>query len=103
MATVAVDLDLLNELFDNQKKLDNVLDSMFDEAPLLSSSKSVSDHAPEVSAQKGGQDLVGFNSNEDMSFNFEDESVDQNNRKIIYYVAVAAEVSAIAYGLSYFT
>ena len=101
MTTVAVDLDLLNELIDNQKKLDDVLDSMFDEALFLSSSKSVSDHAPEVSTQKGRQDLVGFNSNEDMSFNFEDESVDQKNRKIIYYVAMAAEVSAIAYGLSY--
>ena len=102
MTTVAVDLDLLNELIDNQKKLDDVLDSMFDEAPFLSNSKSVSDHAPGVSTQKGRQDLVGFNSNEDMSFNFEDESVDQKNRKIIYYVAMAAEVSAIAYGLSYF-
>ncbi len=31
MTTAAIDVDLLNELFDNQKKLDDVFNSMFDD------------------------------------------------------------------------
>ena len=105
MTTVAVDLDVLNELFDNQKKLDDVFDSMFDEDPFSGSSTSFSDHAePGASTQKGGQGSVSFDPNEDLPYYSDDKLFEQKNRSIFSLVApVAVEVAAIYYGFSYFT
>ena len=100
MTTAAIDLDALNELFDNQNKLDDVFSSIFDEDSFLSSSMSFNDHALGSSGQKGNQDL---NSNEDLSFNTEDKTFVQKKRNITYFVMpVVVEIVAISYGIMYF-
>ena len=104
MSTVAVDMDVLNELFDNQKKLDDVLNSLFDEDPFLSSPKSSSNNAYGVSSQMDSLDEGDIFSSEDFSYDdYEDYSADKKSRNIMFYGAVAVEIAAITYGILHFT
>lgn len=98
MTAAAIDLDTLNELFDNQKKLDDVLNSMFDDETFLSS-LSYSDQAPEPKGQKSHQ---SFQANEDWSYDSDEFSV-KKSRGVTYFVIVAVEIVAISYGILHFT
>ena len=100
MTTAVIDLDALNELFENQNKLDDVFNSIFDEDFFLSSSKSSNDHALGNSAQKGSQDL---NSNENFSFNAEDKTFVQQKLSITNFVMpVVVEIVIVSYCIMYF-
>lgn len=93
---IELDLDLLNELFDNQKKLDDLL---IDDDSFLGSSMSFSDHGF-GSDQNDSLDIVDLH--EDLALDSEEVALDQGNQKIMYfYVPMALEVVAIVYGLMY--
>ena len=101
MTSAAVDLDALNELFENQNKLDDIFNSIFDEDSFLSSSMLSNDHELESRDQKGSQDL---NSNEDLSFNAEDRTFVQIKKSITYFIMpVVVEIVAVSYYIIYFT
>ncbi len=96
MTTAALDLDALNNLLDNQKKLDDVFSSIFDDDNFLSSSifdeKEFEDNDQEYS-----QDLY---TNEDLSFNTEDKDFFHNKRSLTnFLIPVVLEVGVIYYCL----
>ncbi len=92
MATVAIDLDMLNELFVNQKNLDDIFNDDF----FLDSSMSIEDHSSETSTSK---DYLDIQFNKHMSSNSENTYY----RYIIkLIVPVILEVTAISYGIMYF-
>ena len=92
-AALQIDLDVLDELFANQKKLDDIL--LFDDDFLIDSSMSLND-------QSDSQDLETPYPNEDLSFNSGDNLSDwKNHRKTS--VIVIGEVIVMYYGFMYFT
>ncbi|NOQ14165.1 MAG: hypothetical protein GQ583_06770 [Methyloprofundus sp.] len=92
MTTAAIDIDVLDELFENQKKLDDVLNSFFDDDSFLSSSIPVDDN------------VSGSNSVEDFSLSSDDNILDQKSRNISYLIVpLILEIAAIYYGVTYFT
>jgi hypothetical protein len=96
MATVAIDIDILNELFDNQKNLDDILNDDF----FLESSILVEDQASETSDLKDDLDIQF---NKDISFNSESKYFLQGSRRIFrLLVPVILEVAVIFYCVSYF-
>lgn len=95
MTAIAIDLDMLNELLDNQKKLDDVFDSMFDDDPFLSTTASNS-HARQNNTQKSKQ---SFDSSKDFSFNMQEK--DQGLARIV--IPVVIEIAVICYGIFYFS
>lgn len=108
-AALTANLDLLNELFDNQKKLDDIFfddeSSLFDEQIVPKISMIVNDHAFGVGFQNSSQDSVESHSNEDLSFNFEDKFYDQKVQKTTSYVvpAMVLEIAVISYCIINFT
>ena len=101
MTTAAIDLNALNDLFENQNKLDDVFNSIFDDDSFVSSSLSSSDHSPESNAQKDSSDLDLY---EDFSFYAEDKTYGQNMPGIMRVVIpVVLEIIAFSYGIMYFT
>ena len=97
--SIELDLDLLNELFDNQKKLDDLL---LDDDSFLGSSMSFSDGVFGTSDQDDNLDIVDFRSSEGLSLDSGDVTLEQGSQKIMYfYVPMAIEVVAIVYGLMY--
>lgn len=97
MTTVAIDSDMLSELFDNQKNLDDIFnDDFFLNGPMITG-----DNVSETSTLKDDIDILY---NNDMSSNFENKHFLQNNRRIFNLLApVILEVTVIAYCISYFT
>lgn len=89
-AALQIDLDVLNELFANQKKLDDIL--LFDDDFLIDSSMSLND----------SQDLENLHPNEDLSFNSEDNLSDWKNRSKTSAIVIG-EVIVMYYGFMHFT
>ena len=101
MTTAAIDLDILNELFDNQKKLDDIFSSMFDDDSFLSSSSSLDDQTFGNSAQKGSHER---SSKDDWSFITEDKTFVQKSRGIFYFIMpLMLEIAVIFYGIMHFS
>ena len=100
MTTATIDIDTLNDLFENQKKLDDIFSSIFDDDSFLSSSVTYDDQPTGSSGQKSSQDL---HSNEDLSLYAEDKTFVQKKRSITYLVMpVVVEITVIYYGMMYF-
>jgi len=97
MATAAIDANMLNELFDNQKNLDDIFnDDFFLDGPMITG-----DVSSETSILK---EELEFNSNKDMSFNSVNKYFLKDRRLIItLLVPVILEVAAIFFCISYFT
>ncbi len=88
MSAATLDLDLLNELFDNQKKLDDILS---DDFSIFKSSSSTSDYSFEIDDQKRDQDLA-------------DLSYDKKSRNITSLILpMVVEIAVITYALMYFS
>ena len=101
MTSAVIDLDALNDLFENQNKLDDIFNSIFDEDSFLSNSMSLDDHPSGSMAQEDNQD---FYSNDDFSFYAKDKTSVQNIRGIMHVaIPVAIEIVAVSYGIMYFT
>ena len=77
MTTLAIDLDELDQLCENQKKLDDLFDSLWDDDPVMSTSAPVIEHT-QVSAQN-----------------------DHTLRNLM--LPVLLEIAAIYYGFVHFT
>jgi len=99
MTTAAIDIDILDELFENQKKLDDVLNSFFDDDSFLASLDD--DNVSETSPQK---DSFTFQADKDFSLDSDDQFLDQESRSIFrIIVPLVVEVAAIYYSVTYFT
>lgn len=123
MATaVQLDLDLLNELFDNQKLLDNGSmnankTSIFDdddlfntpiieveEDPFLKDSLSFSDPSLGIGNKHEGLDLADFQTSQDLSFDFDDEMFESKRKNLLTIVVpVIMEIAVISCGIIYFS
>jgi len=89
MITAAIDTNILNDLLDNQKKLDDVFDSIFDEDPFLDSSPTSAKYAV-------------FDDNEYASFNDSDEVNIQSKQRIITFILpVVLEIAVLYYGITF--
>jgi hypothetical protein len=88
---VTIDLDLLNDLFENQKKLDDAFNSVFDDDSFLSDLKGIDTNTPSSSAQQKNQARS-------------DTFVVPESRGMLHMlVPVALEIALICYGISYFS
>ena len=102
MTTAAIDLDTLDKLFDNQKKLDDVFDSMFDEDPFLSSPTPFSDYAKKENdrAQAASESLQSY---QELTIPVEKTTFSQRAKNFAYFVLPVIELAAIYYGIGYFS
>jgi len=92
MTSTTIDLDALNDLFENQKKLDDIFSSFFDEDSALSTTLS--------NEQKSTNNLY---SNDDFSFNPTDKTTVKTKQNIVYFVLpVVLEIAALYYGIIFF-
>jgi len=98
MTAAAIDLDTLNELFDNQKKLDDIFGSLFDDDSCLTASSY-----DEPTPRRSGQTSSSASYSRDSStFNTADEFT-QDSRSILSLVMpVAVEIAVMYYGIMYF-
>jgi len=97
--SIELDLDLLNELFDNQKKLDDLL---LDDESFLGDSMSFGNGSSGGSDLDESLNIVDFSSHSSSPFDSEDLALDQSKQKVMYfYVPMVLEVVAIVYGLMY--
>jgi len=99
MTADAIDLDMLDKLFDNQKNLDNIFSSIFDDEPVSASSQPSDEPIFDGGSWENDQ---GFHFDENASFDT-DETYVREKRNIAYsIVPVVLEIVAIYYGISYF-
>ena len=99
MTAEAIDLNMLNKLFDNQKNLDDVFSSIFDDDPNIYSPQPSDEPIFDGGSWENDQD---FHFNENASFDT-DETYVREKRNIAYsIVPVVLEIVAIYYGISYF-
>lgn len=92
MTSATIDLDTLNDLFENQKKLDDILSSFFDDDSALSTTLS--------NEQKSTNNLY---SNDDFSFNPTDKTTVKTKQNIVYFVLpVVFEIAALYITVSFF-
>ncbi len=94
MTAAAIDLDVLNELFDNQKKLDDVFGSLFDDDSFLNVS-SYDEVTPRSSEQKSNQATYATD-------NTMDEFIPESRSILSLVTPVIIEIAAIYYGIMYF-
>ncbi len=82
MTAAAIDVNILNDLFDNQKKLDDVFDSLFDDDSFITLDEST----PIIESYSSFDDIVP-----------------QKSRSLTSLVIpIALEIVAIYYGILYF-
>ncbi len=99
MNTAAIDLDMLNELFENQKKLDAAFNLSFDDDFFLDSLTPAD--KPKISNRQNTQNL---NTNKKMTFKIEGSATTPQTRSLAYFVVpVAVEIAAISYSIINFT
>jgi len=94
MTAAAIDLDVLNELFDNQKKLDDIFGSLFDDDSCLSAS-SYDEPTPRGGDQKDNQATYSKD-------NFADEFTQESRSTLSLVMPVVLEIAVIYYGIMYF-
>jgi len=96
--TTAIDINTLDSLFDNQKKLDDIFNSIFDDD--LDSEFSIDIHASQSYEQKSSLDIHTI---DDYSFNTGNEVLIQKKQNIPYFIIpVVLEIAALYYGIMYF-
>ncbi len=95
MSTNTIDLDQLNALFENQKRLDAAFDSIFDDDSFLSELKTLDTAQPsKVKSRSATLKEDRFN----------DNMADSGSWSILrILIPVALEIVAIIYGISYFS
>ncbi len=96
-STLQIDMDVLDELFNNQKKLDDIL--LFDDDFLFGSSSSASKND-----LNNSQAIDTFGSSDDLIFSSDDNILDVKSRSLTKIIApVVLELVALYYGITYFT
>jgi len=91
---IVIDVNALNDLLENQKKLDDVFDSMFDEDPFLDSSPALSINSNSDTYSR---------ENEDFSWANNEKPTDQERQSIVYVVMpIVLEIAVLYYGIMYF-
>ena len=99
MSATAIDLEMLNELLDNQKKMDDVFLSFFDDdESFLDEPVLVSKEANEASSQY-------LQTSDESSFDSEDAFVVDKSQGVTRFIVplVAMEVAVISCSIMYFS
>jgi len=87
--TTAIDTNTLNGLLDNQKKLDDVFNSIFGEVPFLDSSPTSAEYAV-------------FDDNEYESFIYSDKvNIQSKQRLVTFILPVVIEIAVLYYGITF--
>lgn len=97
--TTTIDSNMLDELLENQKKLDDIFSSIFDdEDPFLTSAKH-------RTLESNTQRSQAYGSNEDLSFSTKDDFfIQQKDRNIAHFIMpVALEIAVIYCSIMYFS
>ncbi len=95
-STLQIDLDVLDELFNNQKKLDEM--ALFDDEFLFGGSST-----PSQKTQNNSPRLDTFGSTDDFSYS-DNDITDVQSRSMTRFIApVILEMAALYYGITYFT
>lgn len=81
MTSVAIDLDVLDQLCENQKQIDDIVDSLFDEDPFISSAATIAGPIP-------------FD-------NIAQKQADNHHSQLNLLFPIALEIAAIYYGIMY--
>ncbi len=98
MAAEAIDLDMLNKLFDTQKNLDDVFSSILDDDPVQYSSQTIDENTSDAGSWESSED---FSFNEYASYKA-DNAYEKEKSSIAYFVIpLVLEIAAIYYGMSY--
>jgi len=94
-AAGTIDINALNDLLDNQKKLDDVFNSIFDEAPFVEST-------PVLNNSTFGGGNQDFHSNdEDILFN--NKQTGQTERSTVSSIMpIVLEIAVLYYGILHF-
>ena len=117
---IEIDLDLLNELFENQEKLERNSDfekqSIFEDCDLFNERSIFDDQADfdgslslgNAGRFKGGQDdtfgIMEFHPNTNLSLDYDDEIFQDKSRKVSSIVLpVIMEIAVISCGYLYFS
>jgi len=96
--TTAIDVNALDSLFDNQKKLDDIFNSIFDDD--LDSAISINIPSSTSYEQKSSLDIYAT---DDYSFSTGNEMLIQKKQSIPYFIIpVVLEIAALYYGIMYF-
>lgn len=98
MTAATIDLNSLDELFNNQKKLNDMFNSAFDDDLFLDSPTAFSDYAEKQENTTYQASSDSFNNN----FTPESNIPGQKIRGYSYFVLPIVELIAIYYGISYF-
>ncbi len=99
MTAAAIDVDTLNNLFDNQKKLDDIFNSIFDNEDTSISSSFSSNNQSQSSTQASGRDEFY---QEEFALEFDNTVYVPKKQNAIYIVLpVVLEIAAIYYGIMY--
>jgi len=97
MNAAAIDVDTLNNLFDNQKKLDDIFNSIFDNEDTIVSSSVSSNNQSQSSVQANSQDIFY---QDEFTLEFDNEVYVPQKRNALYMVLpVVLEIAAIYYGV----
>ena len=87
-------------MLDNQKQLDDVLNSLFDEAPLFGSAKPSKVYNENM--EESSVHMEEIDTDDALSFGSGDKVLEQKSRNIaLLAVPVVLEVAAIYYGINY--
>jgi len=95
-AAITIDINALNDLLDNQKKLDDVFNSIFDEDPFVDSTAVLNN-----STFGGSQDF--YSNDEDILFNNKNKQTGQTERSTVSFIMpIVLEIAVLYYGILYF-
>lgn len=102
MTTVSIDVDVLDNLFENQKKLDDIFDSMFDDD--FSASSSISLNNKPTANKRESTSHTDMYSDDFWATSTDDNTnVQQKTNLASFLIPMVLEIAAIYYGIVYFT
>lgn len=103
MNTATIDSDALNSLFDNQKRLDDIFNSVFDDDLMLDSPISSHEYSQTSSSGSSKRSTHDRQYDEGYSYNTGASDFIQSKRSIAYFVLPVIEIAVIYYAVVNFT
>ncbi|NOQ16621.1 MAG: hypothetical protein GQ581_06140 [Methyloprofundus sp.] len=97
MTTAAIDIETLNELLDNQKKLDDIFSTAFDDDDFLKCSMACNKH------ESGKSSLAAHQNKRLLSNAGANVLVQESKSKVYLVMPVLLEIATIYYCIANFT
>ena len=99
--SVKIDIDLLNELLENQKKLD---DLFLDDDPFLDSSVLATEETSGLSGGENDRKTMDISYSSEDVWSDSDDVVYQKTRSLPSFIMlITTEIAVIYYGITYFS